>query len=252
MKLPSRPVMLALLALAAPLPALAVSGDDAPAGPAALSVSTTLGECGATDAQVVCQLNVSFNELESASSYSASVTRVDGSVVDYGSVPAGGTSLWVPYVGAGSYSVTVTAYGTPEGPGEPQEKIATEVSDAETETDEAKLETQGESGRDDAEAEVDAPDEPDDPNGGQGPADAAEIEGADETCTEQAPPAPPAPPIPPEPQAPPADADPNNPDEDADGVPDASEAAEYERLVAEREEAIAAAEAAELPDSIDC
>jgi hypothetical protein len=247
MKLPRRPVLLALLALAAPLPALAVSGDDAPAGPTDLAVSTSLGSCGITDSQMVCQLNVSYNALENATSYTASVTRADGSVVDYGSVPAGGTSLWVPYVGAGSYSVTVTAYGSPEEPGEPKEEIATDVSGAEgAGAAEGKVETDGKAT---AEVEGQAAEPAEGDGDGAGAPEAPGDAVAGEACTEQAPP---APPIPPEPVEPQADTDPANPDEAADGLPDAEEAAEYERLKAEREEAIAAAEAAELPDSIDC
>ncbi len=244
MRLPRRPILLALLALTLPLPALAGS-DDAPSGPAALSVSTTLGSCGVAETDVVCQLNVSFNELENATSYTASVTRADGSVVDYGSVAPGGTSLWVPYVGAGNYSVSITAYGTPDEPGEEGEKIATEVSSAKSESKDGELETGG------AELEADAEGR----DGSQG-AD-AEVEGAngngeietDPACADAD--AAPAPTVPPEPPKPPADLDPANPDEDGDKIDDAQELVEYERLVAEREAALAAAEAAELPESID-
>ncbi len=125
-----RPILLAALALAAPLPALAASeGGLTPVpGPVALSVSTSLGSCGVLESEIVCELSVSYNTLEAASSYSATVTRPDGSVVDYGDVGAGGATIWVPYVGSGNYSVRITAYGTPPEPeGEP-EVIATDVS----------------------------------------------------------------------------------------------------------------------------
>ena len=44
-----------------------------------------------------------------------SVTSPNGSVVDQGETSGQGSSVWVPYVGPGTYSVTVTAYGTPPG-----------------------------------------------------------------------------------------------------------------------------------------
>jgi hypothetical protein len=110
-------VLLTLLALAATTPAFGLNSDGAePVGaqtPVALSVSTSLDSCGLAGTDVVCKLDVSFNSVNGASSYSATVTRADGSVVDYGAIGAGGASLFVPYVGPGSYSVRVTAYGTP-------------------------------------------------------------------------------------------------------------------------------------------
>jgi hypothetical protein len=110
-------VLLTLLALAATTPAFGLNSDGAePVGaqtPVALSVSTSLDSCGLAGTDVVCKLDVSFDSVNGASSYSATVTRADGSVVDYGAIGAGGASLFVPYVGPGSYSVRVTAYGTP-------------------------------------------------------------------------------------------------------------------------------------------
>ena len=112
-------MLLTLLALAAVLPAFAISDRaletvSTDPGPTALSVSASLDSCGVLSDKVVCKLDVSFNPLPNADSYSASVTSADGSVTDYGTVGAGGTSIWVPYVGAGSYSVKITAYGAPE------------------------------------------------------------------------------------------------------------------------------------------
>src|SRR5215208_6001877 len=117
-------VLLTLLALAAPLPAFAISDQafepvTADPGPAAISVSTSLDSCGVLDDGVVCKLDVSFNSIPNADSYTATVTRADGSVIDYGGVGAGGTSLWIPYVGAGNYSVKITAYGEPDTPDDP-------------------------------------------------------------------------------------------------------------------------------------
>ena len=107
-------MVLELLALAASTPALASADKamepaDAARGPAALEVSTALDSCGTLEDEVICKLDVSYNALPEAASYSAAVTRADGSVIDYGGVAAGGTSLWVPYVGSGTYSVRVTA-----------------------------------------------------------------------------------------------------------------------------------------------
>jgi hypothetical protein len=132
----NRALWLTLAALAAPIPAFALSGEDGAgqvdAGPAALSVSSSLGSCGVMNNGIACQVNVSFNALPNATSYTATITSPDGSVTDLGGVAPGGTSAWVPYVGAGTYSVSVTAYGTPIDPtedsdGEPH-VIATGVS----------------------------------------------------------------------------------------------------------------------------
>ena len=132
--------MLELLALAASTPALASADKamepaDAARGPAALEVSTALDSCGTLEDEVICKLDVSYNALPEAASYSAAVTRADGSVVDYGGVAPGGTSLWVPYVGSGTYSVRVTAYGAPEQPAGDKEVVSTEVTPTPTETE---------------------------------------------------------------------------------------------------------------------
>lgn len=111
-----RPLIYALLALAIPLPAFALDGGGAPpSGPAALSVSASLGECGLAETSIVCRIDANWDGIDGADYYTVSVSRADGSVVDYGSVGAGGTSLWVPYVGSGAYTVEVTAWGTPPG-----------------------------------------------------------------------------------------------------------------------------------------
>ncbi len=103
---------LALLvaALIVPLPAFAVSGGSASAS---LDVAVSNGGCGiAGGSSVVCQLHVSFNAIDGASRYTASVIAPDGSVVDYGAIGAGGASIPVPYVGDGTYSVSVSAWGS--------------------------------------------------------------------------------------------------------------------------------------------
>ena len=116
-----RTLILTLLALAVPLPAYAITNEvlSPTAGPQSISVSASLDSCGVLEDGVVCKIDVSFSEVSGASSYSATVTRADGSVIDYGSLGAGGGSIWVPYVGAGNYSVKVTAYGEPESADDP-------------------------------------------------------------------------------------------------------------------------------------
>lgn len=227
-----RTLLLALLAVAVPLPALAASdqGLNPVAEATTLSVSTSLDSCGLVGDQIVCQLSVSYNSIPGATSYSATVTRADGSVVDYGGVGAGGTSLWVPYVGSGTYSVRITAYGEPLEPDGEKPVISTEISgakaDGKAETGKAEV---GGAGSLEAEAG------PRDDGGGE----IAEADGTVEatpSCSET-PPAPVAPepvaPAPePLPEPPPIDVDPENPDEDADGVADEQERVAYDAAVA--------------------
>lgn len=118
-----RTLVLALIALAVPLPALALNdGKPEPAGlaPVEMTVSASLGECGLVDTQIVCQIDASWDAVEGADYYTVSVTRADGSVVDYGETSATGTSLWVGYVGSGTYSVEVAAWGSPEDDAKPR------------------------------------------------------------------------------------------------------------------------------------
>jgi hypothetical protein len=109
----------AIAALAVvPLRAFGVVGAGAPSG---LSVSASLGGCGVAGEGIVCQIDVSFGGVEGADHYTASVTRADGSVQDLGTVGSGegggSASVSVPYVGAGNYSVTVSAWGDPDEEG---------------------------------------------------------------------------------------------------------------------------------------
>jgi len=101
---------LLVAALLVPLPAFALSGGSA--GAAALDVSVSNAGCGiGGGSSVVCRLQVSFNAIDGASSYTASVAGPDGSVVDYGAIGAGGATIPVPYTGNGTYSVSVSAWG---------------------------------------------------------------------------------------------------------------------------------------------
>lgn len=115
MRLPRLPFLLAL-ALAVPLRAFALGGAPdpgagTPPGGAALSVDATLAQCGVLGAKVACEIDVSFDAVDGATSYALSVTRPDGSVVDEGEATPGTTAIWVEYAGDGTYTVQVSAYG---------------------------------------------------------------------------------------------------------------------------------------------
>jgi hypothetical protein len=97
-----------------PLRAFGIVGG----GSDGLSVTASLGGCGVAGEGIVCRIDVSFTGVEDADHYTASVTRADGSVQDLGTVGSGegggSASVSVPYVGAGNYAVTVSAWGTPD------------------------------------------------------------------------------------------------------------------------------------------
>jgi len=109
---------LALVALAVPFPALALDGGGTPdsqGGTASLTVTASLDSCGLAGSQVMCKIDAGWNALDGAENYTVSVTSPNGAVVDQGETSGQGSSVWVPYVGPGTYSITVTAYGTPPG-----------------------------------------------------------------------------------------------------------------------------------------
>lgn len=118
--------MYALLALAVPLPAFALSGGEAPGQ--SLSVSASLGGCGLAQTTIMCEIDASWNSIDNADYYTATVTAPDGLVTDFGGVGSGSASVYVPYSGDGSYSVQVTAWGEPEAPEEKPKVIAREQS----------------------------------------------------------------------------------------------------------------------------
>ncbi len=242
-------MLLTLLALAAPLPAFAIEEGALPVsatpGPAAIVVSTSLDSCGVLNDGVVCKIDVSFNPITGADSYSATITRADGSVIDYGTVGAGGASLWVPYVGAGNYSVRITAYGAPESPRDPDGRgdvIATGSSRSDDGKDRKKKRKPDDARHADVEsgviAEASATGTSPNAIGNADPDGAATSEAgtsAAANCT-----AAPAEPAPVPPEEPPEDLDPENPDEDADGIPDEQERITYEQQLAEYQAALAA------------
>lgn len=115
-------VAIAAIALV-PLRAFGVVGGGTSA-PSGLSVSAGLGSCGVAGDGIVCQIQVSFSGVEDADHYTASVTLADGSVQDIGTVGSGegggSASVFVPYVGSGTYSVSVSAWGSPDDEGDPE------------------------------------------------------------------------------------------------------------------------------------
>ncbi len=246
-----RTLILALLALAVPLPALAISersvDAEAQRALASIAVSASLDTCGVLEVDIVCKINVSFSPVPGATSYSASVTAADGAVTDHGSIGAGGATLFVPYAGDGAYSVRIVAYGPPLDPTDADDQgevIATGVarppSDESEPTEASKPEPprQNEAeavGRDAASAAL------------EGSANELQTETAPQSTEAGLPAEPgceqpsadaPAPGSGAElPEAPPEDLDPENPDEDADNILDADERLAYDEAVA----AIAAA-----------
>ncbi len=112
-----RPWHWLLLVAALVVPLQAVALDEG--GGAGLSASASLGVCGVAETGITCRIDVSWSGVEGAERYTASATLADGSVRDLGTVGigsgGGSTSVWVPYVGDGTYSVTITAWGTEDG-----------------------------------------------------------------------------------------------------------------------------------------
>ena len=233
-------MLLTLLALAVPLPALALNSDgsgtvDDPT-PATLAVSTSLEACGLAGSDVVCELDVAYNAVSGASRYTATVTRADGSVVDYGNVGAGGASLYVPYVGPGSYSVRITAYGEPPSEGGRGNVIATDTDHP------VKADVSGARGNNSIgkrkpgtritghathASPTHSPGNAGVHGGAPAPTGDPEPAPAAQPPAEQPNP-PPCEPVPEELNPLPPDEDPDNDDEDADGVSDAQELEAYE------------------------
>ena len=114
----ARVIGLTLLALT--VPTFAFGGEEAQPGPATLTVGASLKGCGVANAQVTCQIEASWNQLEGAEHYTVSVARPDGVVLDLGQSAGTSRSIFVPYVGRGNYSVQVVAWGTPPGENEAQ------------------------------------------------------------------------------------------------------------------------------------
>ena len=127
-----RALLYAALALAVPLPALAITahggGDAGQPAPVDLQVSASLDSCGTAADTIVCKIDASWNSVPGATRYTANVTRADGTVVDFGDIGGTSESFWVPYAGNGTYTVSVSAYGTPPGADE-EELVARDRAD---------------------------------------------------------------------------------------------------------------------------
>jgi hypothetical protein len=105
-----RALILAALALAVPLPALALTGGSG----SGLAVQASLGTCGVAGGSITCSIEAGFSGVPEARYITASVTAPDGSVTDYGTVvrgSSGSATLWVPYTGSGTYTVSASAWG---------------------------------------------------------------------------------------------------------------------------------------------
>lgn len=111
-----RIALYAALCLCVPVPALALSGKDSAPAPSELEVSVSLDHCGLLDTQILCKLDVTFTALPGAVRHTATVTRPDGSAVEFGALGPGVGSMWVPYAGDGTYVVDVSAYGAATHP----------------------------------------------------------------------------------------------------------------------------------------
>jgi hypothetical protein len=228
-----RAFLFAGLALAIPVPAVALTSGE---GESELSVEASLARCGVNGPQIVCEIETSFGSVDGAEYYTASVAGPDGGVTDFGRIAGaggGGTSLWVPYVGNGTYSVTVTAWGDAES-GDPEvldrdkasaagetretEKLrnrdATEAGEATHEVPEDAQPSEQPGGAAEQPAEVPpapgcepAEEEAPSPSAGEGETAAAETDAAatEEVAPSVAPSTPDCPPAEPEPEpAPPA------------------------------------------------
>lgn len=169
-------LLLALAALIVPLQAL-----GGPSGGGPLTVSASLDYCGVAQGGITCKLDASWSGVAEADRYTATVTGADGSVVDLGTVgigPDGGsTSLWVPYSGSGTYTITVTAWGTNEK-GKPEKVDKQEAEAIVKDKDEA-----GDEPRPDeaSEEQIDAGGK-----GKKGKPGAADQGGADQPAAEEA------------------------------------------------------------------
>jgi hypothetical protein len=110
-------------ALAAALGAIVLGGPMlAEAGPAMAPRAWPMG-CRAVHEQVQCSIAVSFNPVEGASYYTATLTTPGGASIPYGQVGTGSASLSFAYAGDGAYTVGVQAWGVSET-GEPVEQAS--------------------------------------------------------------------------------------------------------------------------------
>ena len=225
-----RTVLYVLLALAVPTGAFALTEGGATTAEApSLSVAASLDTCGTAADSIVCKIDASWNDVPGADRYTASVARADGSVVDYGDVGAGSTSFWVPYVGNGTYTVTVSAYGTAPVSGKPK-VLAKASSDASGDGDKASATSLGTVGQ---QADV-VSDPPETTTGGAGDPDPT----CDEASDDQKP----------DPDEPPAeDSSIDQPSPDVPAQETTSGAGDLSEQTAE-----ALDDEAELPDSVAC
>jgi len=115
-----RLLLLALISIIVPLQAGALEGggrDDSAQVTisAPLSVSASLGECGSLAGGASCQVTIGWSGVAGADYYTAAVTSPDGASMPLGTVGSGesggSATVWIPYLGNGSYSISVSAWG---------------------------------------------------------------------------------------------------------------------------------------------
>lgn len=113
-------IPLAALVLLTPVGAVALDR-----GASGLGVQASLQGCGVSGERILCHISASFDRVEGGEFYTASVTRPDSTVQDFGQVATGEegratADLWIPYAGNGSYTVEITAWGR-DANGDPEE-----------------------------------------------------------------------------------------------------------------------------------
>jgi hypothetical protein len=110
----NRTFLAALLAAVAglALPGFGGIGESEASG---LALEASPGGCDGTGSAMVCEIDVAFGGVAGADYYTASITRPDGSVEEAGTVGSGegggSATIHVSNVSAGTYTVTVSAWG---------------------------------------------------------------------------------------------------------------------------------------------
>jgi len=196
-----RTLLYAALALAVPVPAFALGlGGSASAG--SLDAHASLDSCGIFEQQIVCKIDVSFNQVAGADRYTASVAAPNGSVADYGAVGPGGGSVWVPYAGDGTYTVTVDAWGQPPSKDKPAHLVAADAARAGGDAGAARRQATGQAGGQGS-FQAAPPDQsaPSDGTSGPPPTDPEQPPATTPPPTTQCVPPPPAPTPPPDPSS---------------------------------------------------
>ena len=109
-------VAAAVLAAAALVPSVrSTSAAESAPKPAEIPVSAALDSCARTGSEPICEIEVSFAEVPGATSYEATITAPDGSVLLSAVAKPGAGAYSVPYRGDGTYGVRIVAFGSSDG-----------------------------------------------------------------------------------------------------------------------------------------